>query len=189
MKWEYKAFAVGVALLAGVFYIGNQVDEYQAQQAKSERLAKIAALPKPVPAEPKPPALALSDRFKAERPAMMAAMQKALQTKDYYSTLSYGEDFKSVSDREFDELWGRVVLAEGQATAIALKQQEAKDKAEARKKGVAIGMTREQVIGSNWGRPQSVNTTTSAYGKREQWVYGGRNYLYFENGVLTTIQN
>jgi hypothetical protein len=58
-----------------------------------------------------------------------------------------------------------------------------------RGQGVEIGMTRERVLQSQWGRPQKVNTTTTARGTREQWVYGGGNYLYFENGILTTIQN
>jgi hypothetical protein len=62
--------------------------------------------------------------------------------------------------------------------------------AKARKsQGVAIGMTEEEVLASSWGKPQSVNTTTTAGGYRAQWVYRGRNYLYFENGVLRTIQN
>ncbi|MGS2778744.1 hypothetical protein ACVBAX_15360 [Robertmurraya sp. GLU-23] len=55
--------------------------------------------------------------------------------------------------------------------------------------GVSIGMTREQVLSSSWGNPQSINTTTSSYGSREQWVYGNGNYLYFEDGILVTIQN
>ena len=60
---------------------------------------------------------------------------------------------------------------------------------EKRSKGVSIGMSKEDVLASKWGRPESVNKTTGSYGTHEQWVYGGRNYLYFENGVLTTIQN
>ena len=53
---------------------------------------------------------------------------------------------------------------------------------------VRIGMTKEMCKDS-WGKPNSINSTTSAYGTREQWVYVGGNYLYFENGILTTIQN
>lgn len=52
---------------------------------------------------------------------------------------------------------------------------------------VRIGMTRDQARVS-WGRPNSVNKTTSAHGTHEQWVYDG-NYLYFEDGILTTVQN
>lgn len=55
--------------------------------------------------------------------------------------------------------------------------------------GVSIGMTKADVLASSWGKPQSINTTTNAYGVREQWVYGGRNYLYFKNGILESIQN
>ena len=74
------------------------------------------------------------------------------------------------------------------------KKKKAKQKAQAQaeykaKGGVKIGMTKAQVLKSNWGKPESVNTTTNAASVNEQWVYGGRNYLYFTNGVLTGIQN
>jgi hypothetical protein len=56
--------------------------------------------------------------------------------------------------------------------------------------GARIGMTAEQVLKeTSWGKPRSINRTTTAYGTREQWVYGNSNYLYFTNGVLTSIQN
>lgn len=158
----------------------------------AESAAQLVIVPAKVDvAEPSPPpsTAALAAQFKAERPAMMAAMQKALRAKDYYSSLGYGNDFKSVADPEFDALWKRVIAAEEKEMALAPQKLAAQEKAEARKKGVSIGMTREQVKASSWGRPTRVNTTTSAYGDREQWVYGSRNYLYFENGILTTIQN
>lgn len=56
--------------------------------------------------------------------------------------------------------------------------------------GVSIGDSANHVIkNTSWGRPDSVNKTTTSAGTREQWVYGSRNYLYFTNGILTTIQN
>jgi len=55
--------------------------------------------------------------------------------------------------------------------------------------GVQIGMTKEEVLTDGWGRPIDVNKTTTANGTREQWVYDDNNYLYFEDDVLTTIQN
>jgi len=55
--------------------------------------------------------------------------------------------------------------------------------------GVAIGMTASQVRASNWGRPEKVNRSSGSYGTHEQWVYGGNNYVYFQNGVVTSIQN
>ncbi|WP_052352792.1 hypothetical protein [Neobacillus dielmonensis] len=57
------------------------------------------------------------------------------------------------------------------------------------KYGVSIGMSKEAVLNSSWGKPQDINTTITQFGTHEQWVYGGGNYLYFENGKLTSIQN
>lgn len=70
---------------------------------------------------------------------------------------------------------------------LSKKSQEALRAA--KKQGVLIGMSKEEVLASSWGKPKSINTTTTARGTREQWVYGGRNYLYFKDGVLATIQN
>lgn len=52
---------------------------------------------------------------------------------------------------------------------------------------VHIGMTKEQAIAA-WGNPGDINKTTSSFGVHEQWVYGS-SYLYFEDGILTTVQN
>lgn len=54
--------------------------------------------------------------------------------------------------------------------------------------GVSIGMTYEEVLASSWGRPKRVNKTTRATSETQQWVYDG-GYLYFENGLLRTIQH
>jgi hypothetical protein len=58
------------------------------------------------------------------------------------------------------------------------------------KGSVRLGMTEDQAI-AGWGRPNDINRTTGAWGVHEQWVYGeyGGNYLYFEDGLLTSIQN
>lgn len=53
---------------------------------------------------------------------------------------------------------------------------------------IGIGLSKEQVRAA-WGHPQSINTTTSTYGSREQWVYDMKNYVYFEGDTCTTIQN
>lgn len=79
----------------------------------------------------------------------------------------------------------KLEAAAKKAEAEAIKRQLAEKK----KQGVRIGMTPEEVIQSMWGKPEKINRTTSAHGVREQWVYGGGNYLYFSNGKLETIQN
>jgi ATPase subunit of ABC transporter with duplicated ATPase domains len=53
-------------------------------------------------------------------------------------------------------------------------------------KKVGLGMSADDVIAS-WGKPDHVNTTVTAFGKHEQWVYGS-TYLYFEEGVLASYQ-
>lgn len=56
---------------------------------------------------------------------------------------------------------------------------------------VAIGMTKVEVVYS-WGSPKDINRTTFANGTSEQWVYGNiynSRYVYFDNNIVTTIQN
>ncbi len=53
---------------------------------------------------------------------------------------------------------------------------------------IHIGMTKELVEFTKWGAPKDINRTTTANGTSEQWVYDDYKYLYFENGILTTIQ-
>ena len=57
---------------------------------------------------------------------------------------------------------------------------------------VKRGMTKEQAIYS-WGRPDDINSSTGSWGTHDQWVYNrgelSTQYLYFENGILTSWQN
>lgn len=56
--------------------------------------------------------------------------------------------------------------------------------------GIKVGMTAEQVRGAKyWGRPERVNSTTGPHGTREQWMYGGGRYVYFQGGTVTSIQH
>jgi hypothetical protein len=57
-----------------------------------------------------------------------------------------------------------------------------------RRGGIAIGMTREQVFASCWGKPQKTNETIGPYGKHEQLVYNSGQYVYVENGIVRSIQ-
>jgi hypothetical protein len=52
---------------------------------------------------------------------------------------------------------------------------------------VFFGMSTKQASMS-WGKPEKVNTTIKQNMVHEQWIYTDDNFLYFENGVLTTIQ-
>lgn len=87
------------------------------------------------------------------------------------------------------------VITDGDAVELYVSSGEKlkeielkKDAISAKRQGVSIGMTKEQVLASSWGRPQKANKTHGRFGTHEQWVYGG-GYLYIENGVLTSVQN
>jgi hypothetical protein len=66
---------------------------------------------------------------------------------------------------------------------------KAEQEALAKKPGVVIDMTPQEVIdNTSWGKPDHINRTVNAFGASEQWVYGLGSYLYFRDGVLTSIQ-
>jgi hypothetical protein len=50
-------------------------------------------------------------------------------------------------------------------------------------------MTAAEIKESNWGPPEEINRTITAFGTSEQWVYIGYRYIYLENGVVTAIQD
>ena len=60
--------------------------------------------------------------------------------------------------------------------------------AQKKREGVSVGASMQDALDSSWGKPERINQTITANGVREQWVYGGGNYLYFQDGVLRTIQ-
>ncbi|MCF8275688.1 MAG: DUF2845 domain-containing protein [Flavobacteriales bacterium] len=53
---------------------------------------------------------------------------------------------------------------------------------------VFIGMSKDEAEES-WGKPNDINRTITENLVSEQWVYPNGQYLYFENGVLTAIQD
>lgn len=80
-------------------------------------------------------------------------------------------------------------VSDAKQRELAERKQAAAEKAHRKRSGVSVGMSKQQVLESMWGRPEKINETTTAAGTREQWVYPGYQYLYFSNGVLTTIQS
>lgn len=55
------------------------------------------------------------------------------------------------------------------------------------KKDPSIGMTASEVRKSTWGEPTDINKHTYFWGVTEQWCYSGYRYIYFENGIVTSI--
>jgi len=59
-------------------------------------------------------------------------------------------------------------------------------KTELRNQRVPVGATAEMARLA-WGEPQRVFEIPAVTGNRARWSYQGSRYLYFENGVVTTI--
>ena len=62
-----------------------------------------------------------------------------------------------------------------------------------RRQAVSIGMTRAQLYGSCWGEPTSISASTvgrpgDRHNFSELLVYQGFDYIFLENGVVTSIQ-
>jgi len=51
---------------------------------------------------------------------------------------------------------------------------------------VAIGMSQKMVVDS-WGKPSDINKDIYSFGVHEQWVFGSGNYVYFKDGIVTSI--
>lgn len=52
---------------------------------------------------------------------------------------------------------------------------------------VRLGMS-AWYVREKLGSPEDINSTTGSWGVHEQWVYK-HTYLYFEDGILTTVQD
>lgn len=60
--------------------------------------------------------------------------------------------------------------------------------AECKKKGdPKLGMNAAQVKATCWGPPSYVNMKLRQTGKYEQYVYGDNKFVYFHNGVVTSV--
>lgn len=102
----------------------------------------------------------------------------------YY--LDSSAESSSLDDNYLDAGLDMVTINRWRAEAA---ESEAVAKKLAKKPDAAIGMTKSQVRNkTNWGDPNYIKTTTNKYGTHEQWVYDDYQYLYFDNGKLTTIQ-
>lgn len=99
-------------------------------------------------------------------------------TKDYYSDSATS---LATSRAEYDK---RRAEAVARVEAEIEAEKAAKELAKSEPK---IGMTKEDVEKCAWGTPNKKNVDTYAWGTHEQWVYDSKGYVYFENGVVTSV--
>lgn len=50
-----------------------------------------------------------------------------------------------------------------------------------------IGMKKEALENSTWGKPIDINKSTYPWGTTEQWCYSNDKYIYLDNDVVTSI--
>ena len=103
------------------------------------------------------------------------------------------EDTNDVADAYYtggaSSVYGQAARAELEArNAIPPADWGAIDQRE-----VAVGMGPISVEAA-WGYPTAINTTTTAQGQDDQWVYRpcdtcSASYVYFTDGRVTAIQN
>jgi hypothetical protein len=108
-----------------------------------------------------------------------------LKNGDHLAAMKLAEPYGLFPDPEAQQ----IMTAARKAGEASKAKIAALDRARRRKEGVTIGMFKDDVLLSSWGRPESINVTRYAFGTHEQWVYPGSQYLYFEDDRLTTIQN
>lgn len=99
-----------------------------------------------------------------------------------------GEEIDNVKleyDKEKDNIFDITNTLSGDLKSIYKKEElkitEIKDP--------TIGMTKSEVENSTWGEPEDINRTITTYGTREQWCYSNYRYIYFEDGIVTSIQD
>lgn len=43
------------------------------------------------------------------------------------------------------------------------------------------------LLNDYWGEPDDINKSTYSWGVKEQWCYSDYRYIYFEDGIVTSI--
>lgn len=138
---------------------------------------------------------------------IIAQAQEQLNNKEYTKAQSLLKSYKDLGNQTISDMYNNAtnevnrIEAEKKAQEEAerkaqqqkeeeeRKKREAEEKARKKSEGVTIGMTQQEVLDSSWGKPKDINRTITENHVYEQWVYGYPNYLYFTDGILTSIQN
>lgn len=126
-------------------------------------------------------------------------IQEKSYSDGYSYVLKYSEIIEYTSDEEVRKNSNLLknkyneqkrIEEEKEEAEKAAKEAEdaAKEKRRKKQEGVRIGMSKQDVLDSSWGKPTKINKSVYSWGTSEQWVYPNNNYLYFENGKLTSIQ-
>ncbi|MGE6259206.1 hypothetical protein ACQKCU_15085 [Heyndrickxia sporothermodurans] len=113
---------------------------------------------------------------------------KSLITKNDtpYHTESLPNELLDQIDK-FLEQYGNNTSNEEDVNVKNVNEENSQEGNAKKETGIRIGMTSDEVL-ERWGKPKDINKTITQYGVHEQWVYPNYQYLYFDDGILTTIQ-
>lgn len=89
---------------------------------------------------------------------------------------------QAAADRYIQEQWAQIAAMRAANAKIEAVRESA---CPGRK--VKLGMAPADVRAC-WGKPNRVNLTITASRRHEQWVYGVGQYLYFDDGIVTAVQ-
>ena len=99
-----------------------------------------------------------------------------------------GRDIKQIKNDEAEQAkQERILAAEKKKVELEIKGYPLKIRKAIAEEKIVLGMTKRQLILS-WGKPESINSTVTAAGRNEQWVYGSGWYVYFTNGIVSAWQ-
>lgn len=112
-------------------------------------------------------------------------MHESVLSREYIEEISLGARLQSV----YEESLKKSASTRRQQAITDNRTWDSQTKESVLRGAVSIGMTAEMVRAS-WGPPEDVNRSVGSWGVYEQWVYGDHSrFLYFENGVLVSLQD
>ncbi len=140
-----------------------------------------------------------SDKIKADERDMlhkkvMAVFGNNIEERNISYTFSGIGDFEFCVPKTLEQesvctiSWNSDIMYNYMCSKPKEPQEEETTEKTPKKEEPRIGMTAEDVRKSTWGEPKNINKTTYTWGTKEQWCYSGYRYIYFENGIVTAIQ-
>jgi hypothetical protein len=124
--------------------------------------------------------------------------ESAARTESFMRKIAEDNKQEQLKKAKFDAEMAKIAETQKESERAFSKSYDARIAKEAaeRKSRLAklppccrIGMTTAEVLTSRKGSPDTKNRTVTANHVREQWVYKYGEYLYFDDGVLTAIQD
>ncbi len=105
----------------------------------------------------------------------------SISVEETENILSKGRNFYEILNYYRDEYWFNINIERQE------KETENNQSEDPKNAKPSIGMTKDQVLNGAWGAPDRKNIDEFAWGTHEQWVYDNLGYVYFENGIVTSI--